>query len=46
MAAQNVDVLLPNGGTMNYRLRAVYEGPLIAPVEKGPRGRNQGAGAG
>ncbi|MEH0073170.1 D-alanyl-D-alanine carboxypeptidase family protein [Pannonibacter sp. Pt2] len=35
VAAQNVDVLLPNGGTMNYRLRAVYEGPLIAPVEKG-----------
>lgn len=35
VAAGNVDVLLPVGGTMSYRLRAVYDGPLIAPVEKG-----------
>ncbi len=35
LAEHDVDVLLPNGGTMNYRLRAVYDGPLIAPVEKG-----------
>ena len=35
VAGRTVEVLLPNGGTMNYRLRAVYDGPLIAPVEKG-----------
>lgn len=35
VAARNVDVLLPVGGTAAYRLRAVYDGPLIAPVEKG-----------
>jgi D-alanyl-D-alanine carboxypeptidase (penicillin-binding protein 5/6) len=35
VAGRDVDVLLPVGGTMSYRLRAVYDGPLIAPVEKG-----------
>ncbi|MFN3498368.1 MAG: D-alanyl-D-alanine carboxypeptidase [Pannonibacter indicus] len=35
VAARTVEVLLPTGGTMNYRLRAVYDGPLLAPVEKG-----------
>lgn len=31
----NVDVLLPRGGTLDYRIRVVYQGPLAAPVEKG-----------
>ncbi|MTI45833.1 D-alanyl-D-alanine carboxypeptidase (penicillin-binding protein 5/6) [Roseibium hamelinense] len=35
IAAQNVDVLLPRGGTLDYRLRVVYDGPLEAPVSKG-----------
>ncbi len=30
-----VDVLLPRGGTLDYRLRVVYSGPLKAPVKSG-----------
>jgi D-alanyl-D-alanine carboxypeptidase (penicillin-binding protein 5/6) len=32
---RNIDVLLPRGGTLDYRIRVVYQGPLAAPVEKG-----------
>jgi len=35
VAAKHVDVLLPRGGTLDYRLRVVYSGPLKAPVESG-----------
>ncbi|MEJ8476884.1 D-alanyl-D-alanine carboxypeptidase family protein [Roseibium algae] len=31
----DVNVLLPLGGTLDYRLRVVYSGPLKAPVEAG-----------
>ncbi|WP_417668568.1 D-alanyl-D-alanine carboxypeptidase family protein [Roseibium sp.] len=31
----DVAVLLPNGETLDYRLRVVYSGPLVAPVEAG-----------
>ncbi|WP_209003764.1 D-alanyl-D-alanine carboxypeptidase family protein [Labrenzia sp. CE80] len=34
-AASDVDVLLPLGGTLDYRLRVVYSGPLAAPVKAG-----------
>ncbi|WP_417683832.1 D-alanyl-D-alanine carboxypeptidase family protein [Roseibium sp.] len=33
--AEDVDVLLPRGETLDYRLRVVYSGPLIAPVASG-----------
>lgn len=36
-AASNIDVLLPRGGTLDYRLRVVYSGPLRAPVQAGAR---------
>ncbi|MEP3047798.1 MAG: D-alanyl-D-alanine carboxypeptidase family protein [Roseibium sp.] len=32
---ENVDVYLPRGDTLDYRLRAVYRGPLRAPVKQG-----------
>lgn len=35
VASKNVDVLLPRGGTLDYRLRVVYSGPLKAPFESG-----------
>ncbi|MHA7772829.1 D-alanyl-D-alanine carboxypeptidase family protein [Roseibium sp. M-1] len=35
VSGSNVDVLLPRGGTLDYRIRVVYEGPLAAPIEKG-----------
>ncbi|MTH95944.1 D-alanyl-D-alanine carboxypeptidase family protein [Roseibium sp. RKSG952] len=35
VAKQDVDVLLPRGGTLDYRLRVVYDGPLNAPVAAG-----------
>ncbi|MBO6756689.1 MAG: D-alanyl-D-alanine carboxypeptidase [Roseibium sp.] len=35
VAAEDVAVLLPRGGTLDYRLRAVYSGPIKAPVEPG-----------
>lgn len=35
VASKHVDVLLPRGGTLDYRLRVVYSGPLRAPVESG-----------
>ena len=31
----DVDVFLPRGEALDYRLRVVYEGPLLAPVPKG-----------
>ncbi len=31
----DVDVLLPRGETLEYRIRVVYTGPLHAPVEEG-----------
>jgi len=31
----NIDVLLPRGGTLDYRIRVVYQGPLAAPFKKG-----------
>ncbi len=34
-AVEDVDVLLPRGGTLDYRLRVVYSGPLKAPVKAG-----------
>ncbi|MBD8890845.1 D-alanyl-D-alanine carboxypeptidase [Labrenzia suaedae] len=38
----DVDVLLPRGGTLDYRLRVVYSGPLKAPVRMGtPSGEIQ-----
>jgi len=35
VAASDVAVLLPIGGTRDFRIRAVYPGPLKAPVSKG-----------
>lgn len=35
VAKSDVDVLLARGGSLDYRLRVVYDGPLSAPVEKG-----------
>lgn len=32
---QDINVFLPRGGTLEYRLRAVYQGPLIAPIKEG-----------
>lgn len=41
-AVSDVDVLLPRGGTLDYRLRVVYSGPLKAPVRMGtPSGEIQ-----
>ncbi|MEP2438132.1 MAG: D-alanyl-D-alanine carboxypeptidase family protein, partial [Roseibium sp.] len=34
-AVSDVDVLLPLGGTLDYRLRVVYSGPLSVPVKAG-----------
>ncbi|NVK36044.1 MAG: D-alanyl-D-alanine carboxypeptidase [Rhodobacteraceae bacterium] len=31
-AVSDINVLLPRSGNLDYRLRAVYEGPLVAPV--------------
>ncbi|MEO9774762.1 D-alanyl-D-alanine carboxypeptidase family protein [Roseibium sp.] len=33
----DVDVLLPRGTTLDYRIRVVYQGPLNAPLQKGAR---------
>ncbi|NBN62149.1 D-alanyl-D-alanine carboxypeptidase family protein [Pannonibacter tanglangensis] len=35
VAGRDIAVLLPVGASMNYRLRLVYRGPLIAPVTPG-----------
>lgn len=35
VAKTDVDVLLARGGSLDYRLRVVYAGPLKAPVKKG-----------
>lgn len=35
VAGEPVDVLLPRGDRHQFRLRAVYRGPLVAPVAKG-----------
>jgi len=35
VARNNIDVLLPRGMTLEYRIRVVYSGPLAAPIEKG-----------
>lgn len=35
VAKSDVDVLLARGGSLEYRLRVVYDGPLMAPVRKG-----------
>lgn len=35
VAKADVDVLLARGGSLDYRLRVVYDGPLSAPVTKG-----------
>jgi D-alanyl-D-alanine carboxypeptidase (penicillin-binding protein 5/6) len=35
VAKSDVDVLLARGGSLDYRLRVVYDGPLSAPVKKG-----------
>ncbi len=32
---ENVNVLLARGGTLEYRIRVTYHGPLVAPVESG-----------
>jgi len=32
---EDVDVLLPRGTTLDYRIRVVYRGPLTAPVREG-----------
>ncbi len=32
---KDVNVLLARGGTLEYRIRVVYQGPLIAPVQSG-----------
>lgn len=37
VSTRNIDVLLPNGETLEYRIRVVYEGPLQAPVEEGTK---------
>jgi len=37
VAARPVDVLLPRGQTLDYRLRVTYPGPVEAPVEPGQR---------
>lgn len=35
VSQNNVDVLLPRGPTLDYRIRVVYSGPLAAPVAEG-----------
>ncbi len=35
VAKDRIAVLLPLGGSMGYRLRLVYSGPLVAPVQEG-----------
>nr|WP_319387660.1 D-alanyl-D-alanine carboxypeptidase family protein [uncultured Roseibium sp.] len=35
VAKADVNVLLARGGSLDYRLRVVYDGPLHAPVDKG-----------
>ncbi len=35
VSKQDINVFFPRGGTLDYRLRVVYQGPLIAPVPKG-----------
>lgn len=35
ISRDDVDVLLPRGTTLDYRIRVVYPGPISAPVEKG-----------
>ncbi|MEP1930392.1 MAG: D-alanyl-D-alanine carboxypeptidase family protein [Roseibium sp.] len=35
IAEADINVFLPRGDTLDYRLRVVYQGPLQAPVEKG-----------
>jgi D-alanyl-D-alanine carboxypeptidase (penicillin-binding protein 5/6) len=37
MSETDVNVLLPRGTTLDYRIRVVYQGPLTAPVQKGSR---------
>lgn len=37
VAKTDIDVLLARGGSLEYRLRVVYDGPLMAPVEEGTR---------
>ncbi len=38
----DIDVFLPRGGTLEYRLRVVYQGPLVAPIAAGaPAGELQ-----
>ncbi|KZM49172.1 penicillin-binding protein [Labrenzia sp. OB1] len=42
VARKDIDVLLARGGTLDYRIRVVYEGPLVAPLEEGrPAGELQ-----
>ncbi len=35
VSEKSVDVLLPRGGTLDYRIRVIYNGPLPAPVNAG-----------
>ena len=35
VSPDNVDVLLPRGTTLDYRIRVVYPGPLEAPIREG-----------
>ncbi|MET1415647.1 D-alanyl-D-alanine carboxypeptidase family protein [Roseibium sp. HPY-6] len=35
VASTDIDVLLARGGSLDYRIRVVYEGPFKAPVKKG-----------
>jgi D-alanyl-D-alanine carboxypeptidase (penicillin-binding protein 5/6) len=35
ISEKNVNVLLPRGTTLDYRIRVVYRGPLRAPVQEG-----------
>ncbi|WP_208977818.1 D-alanyl-D-alanine carboxypeptidase family protein [Labrenzia sp. 011] len=34
VSRKDIDVLLARGGTLDYRIRVVYEGPLLAPLAK------------
>ncbi|TYC58750.1 D-alanyl-D-alanine carboxypeptidase [Rhodobacterales bacterium] len=37
VSKDDINVLLARGDTLEYRIRAVYDGPLIAPVEAGTK---------
>lgn len=37
VSEEGVNVLLPLGGTLDYRIRVIYNGPLAAPVQAGEK---------